>query len=210
MVTAPAPSAATKRSSSVVALAIHVTSWRSRSPRSAVTSPPAPRRATRLPSASRPYVTGPRFETTISRRRLEALDNGDRAAAGVVAGEAVEEHEPVPQQARREEVAADVLLPLQRARPSLAGVTEDLDAGLRAPVRRVDEPAGLAVRHLHDDPADATRDERPALPERLRHRQPEPLLDRLLDHNRRMDLERVDLDCADVVHVAEDEDVRVG
>ena len=43
--------------------------------RSAVTSPPPPRRATRSPSASRPYVTGPRFETTISLRRRAIADH---------------------------------------------------------------------------------------------------------------------------------------
>jgi hypothetical protein len=57
---------ATARSSSVIALAIHVTSWCATRLRSAVTSPPPPRRATRLPSSSRANETGPRLETTIS------------------------------------------------------------------------------------------------------------------------------------------------
>ena len=63
---APASAA---RSSSVIALAIQVTSWCCTRLRSAVTSPPPPRRG-RAPSASRPYDTGPRFETTISLRRI--------------------------------------------------------------------------------------------------------------------------------------------
>ncbi len=62
----PPASAATTRSSSLIALAIQVTSWCDSSPRSAVTSPPAPRLAVRSPLSSRPYVTGPRLETRIS------------------------------------------------------------------------------------------------------------------------------------------------
>ena len=45
-------------SASPIALATHVTSWRSTSGRSAVTSPPAPRIASRLPSAARRKPTG--------------------------------------------------------------------------------------------------------------------------------------------------------
>src|SRR5437764_6962529 len=62
-------SAATARSSSDIALAIHVTSWCATRPRRAVTSPPPPRFATRSPSAVRAYATGPRLATTISLRR---------------------------------------------------------------------------------------------------------------------------------------------
>ena len=46
-----------------------VTSWWETRLRSAVTRPPPPRRATRLPSSSRKNETGPRLETTISLRR---------------------------------------------------------------------------------------------------------------------------------------------
>jgi hypothetical protein len=48
-ITAPFASIATARSSSVIALATHVTSWRETSGRSAVTSPPCPRCSTRSP-----------------------------------------------------------------------------------------------------------------------------------------------------------------
>ena len=64
-----ASSPATTRSSSVIALAIHVTSWCETRLRSAVTRPPPPRRAIRSPWAPRPNDTGPRLETTISLRR---------------------------------------------------------------------------------------------------------------------------------------------
>ena len=60
----PPRSAAIARSSSLIALAIHVTSWCAISPASAVTRPPPPRFAT--PSS---YVTGARFATTRSFRR---------------------------------------------------------------------------------------------------------------------------------------------
>src|SRR5207248_1191863 len=104
---------ATARSSSVIALAIQVTSCRSSRPRSAVTRPPPPRRATRLPSPSRPNDTGPRFETTISLGRdtastLSGGDRDERRSRHLVAGEPVEEREPIAQQARRQKVAADV------------------------------------------------------------------------------------------------------
>ena len=58
-------------------------------------------------------------------------------------------------------------------------------------------------------PPDAARHGRPRLPERLGDGQPEALADRLLEHRRRVHLERVDLDRADVVQVREDEDVGV-
>ncbi len=74
-------SRATRRSSSLIALAIHVTSWWAISPRSAVTSPPPPRRTIRSPFASRPKKSGPRFETTISLRRSLIAANAIRAAA---------------------------------------------------------------------------------------------------------------------------------
>src|SRR5204863_9878430 len=73
-------STATARSSSVIALAIQVTSWCETRLRSAVTSPPPPRRAVRPPEASRPNVTGPRFETTISLRRSILTPERNRPA----------------------------------------------------------------------------------------------------------------------------------
>src|SRR3954447_20064599 len=48
--------------------------------RSAVTSPPPPRRAMRRPSGDRAYATGPRFATTISFR-LAAPTRGTYTAA---------------------------------------------------------------------------------------------------------------------------------
>ena len=119
------PSVATTRSSSVLALAIHVTSCCSRSPRRAVTRPPPPRRSIRAPCSSRSYETGPRFETTISGRLSGTSDRDDVAVARVSAGQLVEEHQPVAQEPRRQEVPAHVLLALERAprapRPGRAG-----------------------------------------------------------------------------------------
>src|SRR5919109_2345409 len=222
----PSASAATARSSSVVALAIQVTSCSSTRLRSAVTRPPPPRLATRRPSASCSYVTGPRLETMMSFRRpptgrhptpgefdgRSGCAGGNRhelGLAGVVPRQAVEERQPVPQEARREEVLADVLLAAPAAPPRLLRRLEDLTAGRRALLDRVDEPPGLTVLDLRRDPADTAGDGRPRLPESLRHGQAEPLANRLLQHCRRVDLERVDLDGADVVEVREDEDVGV-
>ncbi len=74
---------------------------------------------------------------------------------------------------------------------------------------RGDEEAGLAVLHLQRDAAHVAADERAALPERLRHGQPEALARRLLDHHVGLRLERVHLDRPDVVQVVEDVDVGV-
>src|SRR5439155_18742347 len=98
------------------------------------------------------------------RGRCDDLDIG---AGDVVAGEAVEEHEPVAQEARREEATPHVLLPRECAGAGLGRVGEDLETGPTAVLRGVDEPAGLAVVNLGDDAADVPSDHRPALPQRL-------------------------------------------
>src|SRR5439155_22158142 len=84
-----------------------------------------------------------------------------------------------------------------------------LDAGPGALVDRPDEPPGLSVVYLGNYTADPSGHDRPSLPERLGHRQPEPLPDRLLDERLGVDLEGVHLDRTDVVHVAQDVDVRI-
>ena len=58
-------------------------------------------------------------------------------------------------------------------------------------------------------PPTSPADDRPRLPDRLRDGQPEALARRFLDHHVGVRLERVDLDRADVVEVAEDVDVGV-
>src|SRR5207244_8370968 len=78
----PSVSPAANRSSSVIALAIQVTSWYCTRLRSAVTSPPPPRFAVRVPPSARPYDTGPLFETTISLRRTGSSDGGDDLELG--------------------------------------------------------------------------------------------------------------------------------
>ncbi len=75
---------------------------------------------------------------------------------------------------------------------------------------RGDEEAALAVLDLQRDAADVAADRRPSLPQRLGHRQPEALADRLLDRDVGLRLEGVDLDRPDVVEVVEDLDVGVG
>src|SRR5439155_8997995 len=102
---APPVSCATSRSSGLIALAIHVTWWCETRLRRAVTRPPPPRRAVRLPAAPRAKVTGPRLETTISFRCREATaqaypwralllvaaDGDELAPGGLVACEPVEQ-----------------------------------------------------------------------------------------------------------------------
>src|SRR6185437_993868 len=88
--------------------------------------------------------------------------------------------------------APDVLLATQSPLPGRDRVGEDLDAGPGALLGRVgvDEPTGLAVLDLGDDPAHSARDHRPGLPERLGDGQAEAFLRRLLDRRRRVHLER--------------------
>jgi hypothetical protein len=106
-------------------------------------------------------------------------------------------------------VSPHVLLAAQCALPGFLRIAQDVDARLRALGRRVDEPAGLAVLNLHDDSSHTAGNGRARLPEALRDRQSEALLDRLLDDCSRVHLEGVDLHRADVVEVGEDVDVRI-
>src|SRR5581483_5308732 len=154
--TSAEPSAATARSSSVIAAAIHVTSWWSSSPRKAVTSPPPPRFSIRAPSPSRSYVTGPRFETRISRRRsgtapLQPLGEPEaRAAVGALGdlelvGERFDDRDP--EAAFREVVRVERRRGRGRGLEALATVAH-LD----------DEPVGMElVDDLHDPVAVAVR-----------------------------------------------------
>src|SRR5437764_1482496 len=124
------------------------------------------------------------------RRQLASRDERRELGAGrVVPREQVEEHEPVAQKARHQEVPPHELLPAQRPLARRERIAKDLEARLRALLGRIDEPAGLTVLDLGDDAAHATRDRRPRLPERLRTGEPEALADRLLDHGRRVHLE---------------------
>src|SRR5262245_5578875 len=172
--------------------------------RRAVTRPPPPRRAVRSPP-SRPYVTGPRFETTIRLCRAIARTlsppglpsgHGGQFDTGLEPGEPVEEGEPVAEQARRQEVRPHVLLAAQRAGTRGLGVAESLEARSRTLLRRVHQPSRLAVADLDDDAAHPPGDGGPRLPERLADREPEPLANRLLEHDARVHLECVDLDRA--------------
>ena len=203
----PPASAATPASSSLIALAIHVTSWCATRLRSAVTSPPPPRRATLFPPASDAYDTGPRLETTISfhdpppghrpkRHRRSVRRNGrDLGTAGVVALEPVQQREPVAQEPRREEVPAHELLAAQRASPARRRARRGSPGTRRrTPRRGVDQPAGLAAWICATIPPT-----RPATVGRDFHSasvtvSPNPSFDRLLERRERVHLEGVHLD----------------
>src|SRR5919109_4162152 len=114
-----ASSAATTRSPSEIGLAIHSPSRSRNAPEMAVTSPPAPRRATRSPEGVRSYVTGPRLETT-TRGVSTAL------------GQGLEQREMVVEVARRQEPFLHV-----RARDTahlvrFLFVAEEIEDALRA------------------------------------------------------------------------------
>src|SRR5688572_20514941 len=161
------------------------------------------------------YTAGPRLETMISCRRpppftLRSRGRRELHALRFVPEHPVEQREPVAEQPRRQEVAANVLLARERDLPGSRRIREDLETRFGALRRGRDEPAGLTVRDLVDDAADVAGDGRARLPERLADRQPEPFPDRLLDYGGRMHLERVHLDRADVVEVREDVDVGIG
>ena len=131
------------------------------------------------------------------------------ATSGSRPDEPVEEHEPVAEQARRQEVRAHVLLATQSPNAGQFRVVQRLEARLGALLGRIHEPARLAVDDLHDDAADASGHRRPPLPERFADGEAEALAGRFLQYDARVHLEGVDLDRADVVQVGEDEDVRV-
>ena len=179
----PAVSAATSRSSSLIALAIQVTSWCSSSPRSAVASPPraAPRDARAVVVAAvrdRAAVRDDDQPAPSPRGPIPRASRGDRTGSAVSVPVPSRRLNSTSQSCSRRGVRnepAHVLLAAQRARRAGRRVAEDLDARLGALLGRVDEPAGLAVGDLGDDPADAAGDRRPRLPERLGHRQAEAL-----------------------------------
>src|SRR5690349_3609305 len=93
--------------------------------------------------------------------------------------EPVQQVEPVAQQARREELAAGVLLAFAAERLAQPRVLEDLEAAFRALLGGIDKEAGDAVFDLQRNAADVAADRRPPLPQRLGHGQPEALADRL-------------------------------
>ena len=127
---------ATTRSSSVLALAIHVTSCCSRS---AAQSGDEPAAAAPLdPRAALVAVVGDRAAVRDDDQRAPARACQTvmmLARARVPAGQPVEEHQPVAQEARRQEVPAHVLLALAARASRLARVAQDLDARLRALAR---------------------------------------------------------------------------
>src|SRR5438552_4072131 len=103
-----------------------------------------------------------RYPTSVRSDRRR--DDRQLGAGRVVSEQAVEQHEPVAQEPRRQEVAPNVLLPAQRTLPSLRGIAQDLDAGLGTLGGRIDEPPRLAVLDLGDDAPDGAGDRRTRLP----------------------------------------------
>ena len=93
---------------------------------------------------------------------------------------------------------------------ALRVVEQDLDAGRRRTRSTTSTSQPVSPSTIWPTiPPTLPADRRPRLPERLADRQAEALPDRLLEHGRRVHLERVHLDRADVVQVREDVDVRV-
>src|SRR3954447_4989320 len=164
-------------SSSFIADAIQSASRCSTSPFSAVTRPPPPRAGCSSPSSPRWNVAGPRLETRIS--------------GGSPLTKPPEDAQPVAQQPRCEEVLADVLLAGAAEGLAELRLPEDAQRPLGALLRARDQVAGLPVLDLERDAADVAADERPRLPERLRHGQAEALSRRLLDQHLCLRLERV-------------------
>src|SRR4029077_13289589 len=72
-------------------------------------------------------------------------------ARKIVAVETVEKREPIPEQARREEVPAHVLLAAERHLARTRRVIEDLLERPRALLDGVDEEPGVAVLDLVDN-----------------------------------------------------------
>src|SRR5215216_1015507 len=103
---------------------------------------------------------------------------------------------------------ADVLLALTAELTSEVRILEYLDAGSCRLGDGVDQNTAPTI-YLHGDTTDPGCDQRPRLPERLRHDEPKALADRLLDHHVCYGLEGVDLDGPDVREVGEQEDVAV-
>src|SRR6266542_304927 len=76
----------------------------------------------------------------LARRNMRGSggrDGRELRAGGVVAGEEVEEHEPVAEEARHQEVAAHVLLASESSLPCRGRVGEDLETGIGARLRRL-------------------------------------------------------------------------
>src|SRR5437763_3331738 len=193
----PPFSSAAWASSLVMADAIQVTSrWVAR-PISAVTSPPVPRRI----SPSGPNVTGPRLDTSTS--------GGPEEDIALHSLQLLEQLEPVTQQARHQELPADRFLARPPQPLAQARIAQDLQTPRRALLDARDQETGFAIGHLQGYSAHRAADQGPALPDRLGHRQTEPLTRGLLDHHIAMGLERVDLDRADIVQVVQYVDVRV-
>src|SRR5689334_12982261 len=103
---------------------------------SALTTPPEPRCAVKLPSSCFANLNGPRFETTITSGWARSRADG------------AEQGEPVLELASREEVAAHVLASGLAHRVGLGRVRQQLDRALGALVDRVDQVAVLTVADL--------------------------------------------------------------
>src|SRR3984893_8509298 len=200
-----APSRNASRSPSVMAAATQRCPWPARSGPSALTTPPAPRRASKEPSGRRTNVNGPRCETMI-------MPGGPRETVGLAASsgrELREEPEPILPLACGDEVLADVLASVGAHHVGARGVGEQLNRPLRAFLHRVDEVAVETVANLERDDAGAAADPRPTLPEALAHGEPESFSDRFLHDDVGGALERVDLHVADLLDVRQEMDVPV-
>ena len=143
------PGPAISRSTSPIALATQVTSFRSTSGRSAVTRPPAPRDASSAPSAPRRKPTGPRFETTISGSRRSAsqpdagrlpsvtsIDDAPLAAQHGEGDRLARARASSSRAARRRRRSSTFVPPIATIRSPPSVTSRPLKASVRAPPRK--------------------------------------------------------------------------
>src|SRR2546430_12416475 len=108
-----------------------------------------------------------------------------------------------------EEVLSNVLPPRLSHAPAEGRIAQQVEGPRRRLLRTRDEVAGDAVLDLDHDAADLARHHRDAFPEAFGDHEAEPLAERLLDHDLRRPLERIDFTVLDAVEVREEEDVFV-
>src|SRR4051812_26100459 len=111
------------------------------------------------------------------------------------------EAQPVFELPRRQEVLAHEFPPRDAHLVGPRGIAQEVGRALRRGLDVVDEIAFDAVFVLERDPAAASTDDRPPLPEPFADGETEALAERLLHDDVGEALERVDLHVADLLNV---------